>query len=59
MIAYKAINAKTAQVTIKVGTSTLTIRQVVSKDGKSFTRTTKGTNAQGQQVDNLIVFEKQ
>jgi hypothetical protein len=58
-IVVKAIDANTAQATIKVGTSTMTLRTVVSKDGKSFTRTTKGTDAQGRQVANLAVYEKQ
>jgi hypothetical protein len=32
---------------------------VISKDGKTRTVTTTGTNAQGQQVDDVTVFEKQ
>ena len=58
-IAVKAIDANTAQATIKIGTSTLTLRTAISKDGKSFTRTTKGTDTQGRQVDNVAVYEKQ
>jgi hypothetical protein len=58
-VAVKSINANTAVATIKVGTSTTTLRTVVSKDGKSFTRTTKGTDAQGQQLNNVAVYEKQ
>lgn len=58
-IATKAIDANTTQTTIKVGTSTITVHTVVSKDGKSFTRTTKGTDAQGRQLNNVAVYEKQ
>jgi hypothetical protein len=58
-IAVKSINANTALATIKVGANTTTVRTAVSKDGKSFTRTTKGMNAQGQPVDSVAVFEKQ
>jgi hypothetical protein len=58
-IAVKAINANTAQATIKVGTSTMTLHTAISKDGKSFTRTTKGTDEQGRHVANVAVFEKQ
>jgi uncharacterized repeat protein (TIGR01451 family) len=31
----------------------------MSKDGKTMTYTTTGTNAQGQPVNNVLVFEKQ
>jgi hypothetical protein len=34
-------------------------RAVMSKDGKTMTVTTTGTNAQGQQVNNVTVYEKQ
>jgi hypothetical protein len=36
-----------------------TLRRVVSKDGKTMTVTTKGTNAQGQAVNNVAVFAKE
>ena len=35
-----------------------TFTRVVSKDGKTMTVTIKGTNAQGQAVNNVVVFEK-
>ena len=35
-----------------------TYHRVVSKDGKTMTVTSKGTNAQGQATSNVIVFEK-
>jgi hypothetical protein len=58
-IAVTSMNANTAHATIKVGTATTTVHTVIAKDGKSFTRTTKGTDAQGRTVNNLVVFEKQ
>ncbi|HET7220724.1 MAG TPA: hypothetical protein VFJ02_21875 [Vicinamibacterales bacterium] len=39
--------------------SQTTYTRVVSKDGKTMTVTVKGTNAQGQPVNNVVVFEKQ
>jgi len=36
-----------------------TVTEVVSKDGKTLTRTQKGVNAQGQPVDNIQVLDKQ
>ena len=36
-----------------------TLRRVVSQDGKTLTITTKSTNAQGQAVNNVMVYEKQ
>jgi hypothetical protein len=59
-IAVKSIDANTTEGTLKTGgTAMTTVRTVVSKDGKSFTRTVKGTDAQGRQVNNLLVFDKQ
>src|SRR5262249_2375071 len=59
MIAVKSINAKTTDSTLKAGTAIPTVHQVLANDGKSVTRTTTGTNATGQKVNNVIVFEKQ
>jgi hypothetical protein len=36
-----------------------TVTEVVSKDGKTLTRTQKGVNAQGQPIDNIQVLDKQ
>ena len=58
-IASKVIDANTTEATLKVGKAATVLRTVIAKDGKSFTRTTKGTNAQGQKVNNVVVFEKQ
>jgi len=36
-----------------------TLTRVVSEDGKTMTVTVKGTNAQGQAVDTVAVYDKQ
>jgi hypothetical protein len=36
-----------------------TSRGVVSKDGKTLTVTTTGTNAKGQKMHNVVVLDKQ
>jgi hypothetical protein len=59
-VSLKRSNARTTVRTDKKGgTVAQTLRRVVSKDGKTMTVTTKGTNAQGQAVNNVAVFEKQ
>ena len=42
----------------KAGKVTLTNRRTVSADGKTLTVTQTGTNAQGQKVNNTIVYTK-
>ncbi len=37
----------------------ITITTVVSKDGKTRTSTWKGKDAQGRNVNNVVVFDKQ
>jgi hypothetical protein len=60
MIAYKRIDANTVEATTKLkGKVTGTTRVVVSKDGKTRTLTQTGKNAAGQDVNNLVVYEKQ
>ena len=59
-ITLKRINAYTTEATLKKGGKvTTTARRVVSKDGKTLTLTLKGTNAQGQRVNAVAVYEKQ
>jgi hypothetical protein len=59
-VSLKRIDARTTERMDKKGdTVVLTYTRVVSQDGKTMTVTTKGTNAQGQAVDNVAVFEKQ
>jgi hypothetical protein len=60
MVARSRINATTIQtVSKKAGKATTTSTHVISKDGKTRTITTKGTNGQGQTVSNVGVYEKQ
>jgi hypothetical protein len=59
-VSLKRIDARTIERTDKKGDKVVTtITQVLSQDGKTMTSTVKGTNAQGQAVDNVIVWEKQ
>jgi hypothetical protein len=59
MVVTKRVNATTIETayTLK-GKPTTTSTRVVSADGKTLTVTTVGTNAQGQKVNNVQVFEK-
>jgi hypothetical protein len=60
MISLKRIDARTVERTNKKdGKVNVTITYVVSQDGKTMTATVKGTNAQGQPVNNVAVWEKQ
>jgi len=43
----------------KDGKTTLTTARHVSKDGKTLTMTTTGTDAKGEKVDNVLVFDRQ
>jgi hypothetical protein len=59
MISLKRINANSVETTYKLkGKATVVNVRTVSADGKTMTVTTKGTNAQGQKVDNTLLFEK-
>jgi hypothetical protein len=60
MVSIKRIDANTTERTdTKNGKVVQTFTRVLSKDGKTMTVTVKGTNAQGQTVNNVVVFEKQ
>ena len=60
MVARSRINANTVQTINKKGGKVTTTQQsVVSSDGKTRTVTTTGTNAAGQMVNNVAVFERQ
>ena len=57
--ALKKIDDHTFEITNKkAGKVTTTIRAVFSRDGKTRTQTVKGTNAQGNKVNNTVVYEK-
>ena len=59
-ISLKKINALTTERTDKKGGKVvMTVRRENAKDGKSFTATAKGTNAKGEAVNNVMVYEKQ
>lgn len=57
--AWKRIDANTYQaIRKKAGKIVLTSTNVVSKDGKTMTITTKGVNADGQSIHNVRVYDK-
>jgi hypothetical protein len=59
-IALKQVDAHTLEATLKSkGKVVQTSRTVLSPDGKTRTSTLTGTNATGQKIDNVVVFEKQ
>ncbi len=58
--AWKRISASTYEVIRKrAGKIVLTSTNVISKDGKTMTITTKGVNADGQSISNVRVYDKQ
>jgi len=59
-ISLKRIDANTIEsITKKDGAVMLTSRTVVSHDGKTRTLTSKGKNSSGQDVNNVIVYDRQ
>ena len=59
-VAVKRIDANTLEIVNKKGGKvTTTQKNVVAADGKTRTVTTTGTDAQGQKVSNVAVYEKQ
>jgi uncharacterized protein (TIGR03067 family) len=59
-VTFKKLDANTYHVENKLKGKVMTINHiVVAADGKSRTSTTTGTNAQGQKVHNVAVYEKQ
>jgi hypothetical protein len=58
-VSLKRIDARTTErVDKKDGHVVLVYKRVVSDDGKTMTVTINGVNAQGQQVSNVVVFER-
>ena len=58
--AWKKIDDYTYENVAKLKGQTLTTTRItISKDGKTRTNTVTGKNAQGQAVNNVIVFDKQ
>ena len=59
-VAVRRIDARTLELVNKRGGKvTTTQRNVVSADGKTRTVTTTGTDAKGQKVNNVAIFERQ
>jgi hypothetical protein len=59
-VAAKRIDAHTLEIVSKKnGKVTTTQKNVVAADGKTRTVTTTGTDAQGQKVNNVAVYDKQ
>lgn len=59
-VALERIDASTTKSTAKkAGEVVMTVTSVVSKDGKTRTSTFKGKDAQGQDVNNVVVYNKQ
>jgi hypothetical protein len=59
-VSLKRRDARTTERTDKKGGKVVQVlTRVVSVDGKTMTVTLKGTNPQGQAVNNVIVFDKQ
>ncbi|MGH9632983.1 MAG: hypothetical protein ACRD7E_32165 [Bryobacteraceae bacterium] len=59
-VAVKRVNDRRNDVTVKQnGKVTVTVRSVVSKDGKTMTNTVKGVNEKGEKFHQVEVLEKQ
>ena len=59
-VVLKRIDARTTErFDKKDGHVMLVYRRVVSSDGRTMTVNVNGVNAQGQQVNNVVVFERQ
>jgi len=59
-VSLKRIDAQTIErLDKKAGKVVLTYTRVMAPDGKSFTVTVKGTNARGEPVSDVAVYEKQ
>ncbi len=59
---YRSIDAYTTDLTPKDNAGKITFtgirRRVVSRDGKSLIDTSRGTNAEGQKINNVLVFDR-
>lgn len=60
-VAAKRVNASTWEMTAKVDgkVAATTLTFTMSKDGKTYTARAKGTNAQGQTINNVAVWDRQ
>jgi len=59
-VSVKRVGANTIQATMKKGDQVvMTVTSKVSTDGKTRTSTFKGKDAQGRDVNNVVVYDKQ
>ena len=59
-IAVKRIDDQNAEATLKkAGKVVANTKRNVSKDGKVLTLTTAGTNAKGEKINNVVVYDRQ
>ena len=59
-VSFKQLNANTYHVENKLKGKVVTINHiVVAADGKTRTSTTTGTNAAGQKIHNVVVYDRQ
>jgi Cu/Ag efflux protein CusF len=59
-VAIERLDASTIRSTLKKGDKVvMTVTSVISKEGKTRTSTFKGKDAQGQDVNNVVVYNKQ
>jgi hypothetical protein len=59
-VALERLNASTIRSTMKKGDQVvMTVTSVISKDGTTRTSTFKGKNAEGQDINNVVVYDKQ
>jgi hypothetical protein len=59
-VALERLDASTIRTTTKKGDQVvMTVTSVISKDGKTRTATFKGKNAEGLDVNNVVVYDKQ
>ena len=57
---YRIVNDSTDEITrTKTGKVVQTVAEVLSADARTLTFTTTGVNANGQQINNVAVYEKQ
>lgn len=59
-VAIERLDASTIRSTLKKGDQVvMTVTSVISKNGMTRTSTFKGKDAQGQDVNNVVVYDKQ
>jgi hypothetical protein len=59
-VAVTRVDTHTTKATLKKGGNpVIHTERSVAKDGKTMTVRTKGTNARGEKIDNVLLFEKQ